>query len=104
MAKTNSGRNSGGITGTGGNKVTPIYKQSIPPASVKIIPPMSDVARGIKNSVTSRNLESAKSGNAAALHNKISNDMNAGKPSKTIKINSGRGSMGGGGLNINKVR
>lgn len=32
------GRSSGGITGPGGKSVTPIYKQSIPPASVKVVP------------------------------------------------------------------
>ena len=32
------GRSSGGITGPGGKSVTPIYKQSIPPATVKVVP------------------------------------------------------------------
>ena len=31
-------RRAGKITGEGGKNVTPIYKQSIPPASVKVIP------------------------------------------------------------------
>jgi len=36
-----SARTSGGITGKGGAKVAPIYKESIPPATVKVIKPGS---------------------------------------------------------------
>ena len=104
MAKqnsTNGKRTSGGITGSGGGKVTPIYKASIPPATVKVIPPMSDVARGLANKNTTNVTNARKSGLVAS---QLASGVNvASKPKATIKINSGRG-MGGGGLNINKIR
>jgi hypothetical protein len=103
MAKPILPRITAGITGSGGAKITPIYKQSIPSATVKVTKPTSDVARNIKNAITAQNLESAKSGNAAKLHIKISDEMNVGKKAPVVKINSGRG-IGGGGLNPFKIR
>ena len=79
MAKTNSGRTSGGITGKGGGSVTPIYKQSIPPASVKVIKPGS-------KPLTMPNP-----------------DTGTFRPFSEYNRMTGRGA-GGGGLNINKTR
>jgi hypothetical protein len=68
------GRSSGGITGKGGKKVTPIYKESIPPASVKVIKPGS-------KPLTMPNPDTG-----------------------TFRPFSEYNRMTGGGLNINKIR
>jgi hypothetical protein len=80
-------RSSGGITGTGGKSVTPIYKESIPPATVKVIPSMSDIARGNANFAESIRTQTISS---KAWKDSVAKNVNVGKPSKTIKINSNK--------------
>jgi hypothetical protein len=82
------GRTSGGITGSGGGNVTPIYKQSIPPSTVKVVPPMSDVARGLTNKNTTNVTNARKSG---LVTSQLSSGVNVNsKPKTTIKINSNK--------------
>ena len=71
------------ITGQGGASVSPVYKESIPPASVKIVKPSK--LRGVKNRTADVTARIRKSGEAAA---RTAADVNVGKPSQTIKINS----------------
>ena len=54
------GRASGGITGKGGKNVTPIYKQSIPPASVKVINPGGPLTGANENTTVLRSLDAWK--------------------------------------------
>lgn len=84
ISQTGGGvRMSSGITGKGGSNVKPIYKESIPPASVRVVPP-SKMA-GIKNRVENITVQLRKSGEAAK---RSAADVNVGKPNKTIRINS----------------
>lgn len=85
------GRTSGGITGNGGTKVTPIYKQSIPPASVRVLPPMSDIARAKANVGTAIRASNAKSGAGARVGAAHAEKFYATQPKpKNIKINSNK--------------
>ena len=85
------GRSSGGITGPGGKSVTPIYKQSIPPASVKVLPPMSDVARAKANVGSAIRASNASSGAAARGGGAAAEKFYATQPKpKNIKINSNK--------------
>ena len=81
------GRTSGGITGNGGAKVTPIYKQSIPPATVKVVPPKPEFARTAANFSESIRIQTVSS---KAFKEGVAKNVNVGKPSKTIKINSNK--------------
>lgn len=76
-------RNSAGIINKGGKNVTPIYKESIPPASVKVVTPR--VLNGVRNRISTVTVKLRKSGEAAK---RSAADVVVGKPSKTIKINS----------------
>lgn len=58
-------RITGGITGKGGKNVTPIYQESIPPASVKVIPAMPKGMRKAFNDKSTLLTTRAKSGKAA---------------------------------------
>ena len=71
------------ITGSGGANVSPIYKESIPPASVKVVQP-SRLA-GVKNRTENVTAKLRKSGEAAS---RSAADVNVGTPAKTVKINS----------------
>ena len=82
------GRSSGGITGPGGKSVTPIYKQSIPPASVKVKPATSDAVRAVKNAKETTRVQNAKAGKGDHQ-----GDMDAFEkylPRLTVKINSNK--------------
>ena len=65
------GRTSGGITGSGGGQVTPIYKQSIPPASVKVVPASPPGLRNIINQKSTLLTTRAASGQAAKTGAKV---------------------------------
>lgn len=76
-------RGAGGITGAGGKNVNPIYKESIPPASVKSIPAGSKPAtpksiESIRNTEAKRladsqrrvdRLKNAQNGNLESIKN-----------------------------------
>jgi hypothetical protein len=81
------GRSSGGITGKGGGQVTPIYKQSIPPATVKVVPPKPAFARESANFSESIRIQTITS---KGFKKGVANNVNVGTPSKTIKINSNK--------------
>jgi len=76
-------RKAAGIINDGGKNVTPIYKESIPPASVKVVTPR--VLNGVRNRISTATAKLRKSGEAAK---RSAADVVVGKPSKTIKINS----------------
>ena len=78
-------RKAAGITGNAGSNVKPIYKESIPPASVKVVQPSK--LSGIKNRVADVTVKLRKSGEAAR---RSAADVNTGNPKTTIRINSNR--------------
>jgi hypothetical protein len=81
-------RGAGGITGGGGKNVNPVYSQSFPPSSVKVVPAKKNPAiNKITNSLKSWELQQRKSGRMAQAEAAIASHQ-TGKPSKTIKINS----------------
>ena len=80
-------RGAGGITGKGGKSVTPIYKESIPPATVKVVPPKPDFARKNANFSESVRIQTITS---KAFKEGVAKNVNVGKPSATIKINSNK--------------
>ena len=82
------GRTSGGITGPGGKSVTPIYKQSIPPASVKKMVPSSQSARDFTNYKETIRVQNAKAGKGA--HQGEMDAFEKALPKLTIKINSNK--------------
>ena len=145
MAKTNSGRTSGGITGKGGAKINPVY--NTPASNVKVVPGGNKASRVSKNNaeylrvaaaaglgdgktgvqtVMEKAMRDAKSrqhtgetqnlikikgdlpskaATSAALAEKKAAQaaLRASKAAAALR-SSGRGGMGGGGLNINKIR
>jgi hypothetical protein len=80
-------RISGGITGAGGKKVTPTYKESFPPSSVKVVPAKNPNINKLTNSLKSWELQQRKSGRMARAEAGVASHQ-TGKPSQTIKINS----------------
>jgi hypothetical protein len=80
-------RSSGGIIGKGGKSVASVYKESIPPASIKIRPGNADGGAGRK-SLNTNATEIAALRKSGVLAKKAAAQVDAGKPSRTIKINS----------------
>ena len=84
-------RTVGGITGKGAAKINPIYKQTIPSASVKVLPPMSDIARASANVRSAIRASNASSGAGARGGGAHAEKFYATQPKpKNIKINSNK--------------
>ncbi len=106
MAKQNStrgGRSSGGIIGPAASNITPIYKQTIPSGSVKVVPAIPGRPEMAKIESAWKSDPTAAAARAASRLRADTAKAQSVPKKPTVKINSGRG-MGGGGLNINKVR
>lgn len=93
ISQTGGGvRVSGGITGKAGASVTPKYKESIPPASVKVIKGntgpnknfLEETRKGFNKDADTTALR-RKSGELARTR---ASQVDVGKPKTTIKINS----------------
>ena len=84
-------RSSGGIMGTGGRSVTPIYKESFPPASVKVVPPKSTSANAVANNKSTIKTNNAGSGASAKSGAAHAEKFYATQPKpKPVKINSNK--------------
>ena len=85
-------RSSGGIVGKGGSSVNPVYKESFPPSSVKVIKGNTGpnknfnelIRKGFNSDATNTALR-RKSGELARTR---ASQVDVGKPSRTIKIKS----------------
>jgi hypothetical protein len=75
----------GGIVGKGAAKINPVYKET--GASVKVIPPKPEFARTAANFSESIRIQTVSS---KAFKEGVAKNVNVGKPSKTIKINSNK--------------
>ena len=85
VSQTGGGvRMSGGITAAGGKKVNPVYKESFPPSSVKVVKGTDGKSNMDKNTTANIVAQMRKSGDLA----RITALRYTGKPSQTIKINS----------------
>jgi len=90
-SKAYTERNNAGITGEGGKNVTPIYKQSIPPASVKVVSPKSTSANAVTNNSSTIKTNNAASGASAKNGAAHAEKFYATQPkAKPVKINSNK--------------
>ena len=84
-AKKAAPRVIGGITGKGASKINPVYKET--GVNVKVVPPTSKFARDGVNFAEKIRLETIT---RPGFKRMAALNVNVGKPSATIKINSNK--------------